>query len=52
MSPDKPKSVWTVELPGQKPFTMGGSPMTHKEALETVLCIWSTTKPREAIKVH
>jgi hypothetical protein len=52
MSTEKKKSVWWVTLPGQKQFTMGGEPMTHREALETVLCIWSTTKPREAIKVH
>lgn len=50
ISNDK-RSVWWIHLPGRVPFTMGGAPMTHAEALETVLCIWATTKPRSAIKV-
>lgn len=43
-------AIWWVHLPGRKPFTMGGEPITQKEALETVLCIWSTT-PKHLIKV-
>ena len=37
------KAIWWVYLPDQKPFTMGGEPMTHQEALETVWTIWATT---------
>lgn len=51
MSQEKPKSVWIVSLPGRKEFTMGGQPMTAKEALETVQCIWATT-PKDKIKVR
>lgn len=43
-------AIWWIHLPGRKPFTMGGEPITHQEALETVLCIWSTT-PKHLIKV-
>lgn len=50
MSQEQRKSVWTVTLPGRKPFTMGGQPMTRQEALETVQCIWATT-PKERVKV-
>lgn len=50
MSQEQRKTVWTVSLPGRKPFTMGGLPMTHKEALEIAQCIWATT-PKEEIKV-
>lgn len=39
------KSIWWVSLPGYKPFSMGsGQPITEAEALETVKCIWATTK--------
>lgn len=38
-------------MPGKVPFSMGGEPITQQEAMETVLCIWSTTKPRNKIKV-
>lgn len=51
MSQEQRKTVWIVSLPGRKEFTMGGLPMTHKEALETVQCIWATTKPKDNIKV-
>jgi hypothetical protein len=51
MSQEQRKSVWIVSLPDGKTFTMGGEPMTHKEALETVQCIWATTKPKDEIKV-
>lgn len=48
---DAKSAIWWVHLPGKKPFTMGGEPITQQEAMETVLCIWSTTKPRNKIKV-
>lgn len=48
---DSKSSIWWVHLPGKVPFSMGGEPITQKEAMETVLCIWSTTKPRNKIKV-
>lgn len=50
MSQEQRKTVWTVEIPGYI-FTMGGLPMTHTEALETVQCIWATT-PKDKIKVR
>lgn len=40
MSQPKLKSVWTVNVSGYKPFTMGGVPMTKKQAMETAKCIW------------
>jgi hypothetical protein len=49
MSREQRKSVWTVRVRDKK-FTMGGQPMTKKEALETVQCIWATT-PKDEIKV-
>lgn len=52
MSQEQRKTVWTVTLPSGKTFSMGGLPMTRTEALETVQCIWATTKPKEAIKVR
>lgn len=45
------RAVWWVHLPGMKPFTMGGSAMTRKQALETVLCIWAKVEPRGEIIV-
>ena len=45
------RSIWWVHLPGRKPFTMGGSAMTHGEALNTALSIWVKVEPKSEIKV-
>lgn len=37
--------TWVVMIEGRKPFSMGGDPMTHAEALEVARCIWATTEP-------
>lgn len=34
------KRTWWVKLPGRKPFTMGGEPMTYAEALAAARLIW------------
>lgn len=44
MSSEQTKSVWTVHVDSYKPFTMGGVPMTHAQALETARSIWSKSK--------
>jgi hypothetical protein len=34
------KKSWTVKVPGRRPFTMGGDPMTYTEALAAARLIW------------
>lgn len=48
---EKTSKTWLVKLGKNKPFTMGGEPMTEAQALETARCIWANMKP-ESITVR